>query len=99
MNHPTFDAGGYPTETTLEAIRKWPYVDFKGLIRFVTEAWDTAGAVYSDEEYLTLATGGWSGNESIVDALRVNDMFWVLCWVSSYRGGRHEFDNKRIESE
>jgi hypothetical protein len=37
------------------------------------------------------ATGGWSGNESLVAALDQNPMFSVLCWSASIRGGYHEY--------
>ena len=38
-------------------------------------------------KYLRLATLGWSGNESLVDALKQNQMVWLTCWQLSARGG------------
>lgn len=39
---------------------------------------------------VVLATGGWSGNESVVTAVQ-GTMFHVLFWYSSTRGGLHEY--------
>lgn len=39
----------------------------------------------------TCATGGWSGNESILAALSMNTMFDAMCWAASVRGGYHEY--------
>lgn len=39
---------------------------------------------------LELTTGGWSGNEEIIDIL-CNKMFWFLWWQESKRGGYYKF--------
>ena len=41
--------------------------------------------------WLELHTGGWSGNEEIIDALGRNKMFWMLYWQKSERGGHYWF--------
>lgn len=41
--------------------------------------------------YLRFATGGWSGNESLIHALRRNHIVWSTTWVLSARGGLHIF--------
>ena len=101
MIQPEFDKYGYPTGDTLVAIHKW---DFKGeshreLMEFVEEAWRDYGPFDSEQSEDTIlysiATGGWSGNESLVGALMDNTIFWALCWMSSSRGGQYEFEVKK----
>jgi hypothetical protein len=98
MNEPTFDKDGYPTDETLDAIKKWPCDDFKSLMAFCKTAWrweDYFNTVQVENELVcTVHTGGWSGNESIVIALQDNMMFWALCWQQSKRGGHYIFKVK-----
>lgn len=86
--HPTFNADGYPTEETDIAIRGWDFRDAPGWLEFIREAWDESyGRIWEDGGLLKLATGGWSGNESIVYAMRENHILWATLWESSHRGG------------
>lgn len=39
--------------------------------------------------WLRLATAGWSGNESIIAALKTNRLFSFMHWFMSARGGLH----------
>jgi hypothetical protein len=95
MTDPTFDAQGYPTEETLAFIRN-ARVQFNELFKFIMKAWES---VYGDIRvrysgtgtYYRLATGGWSGNEEIIGAMEANQIFWMLCWQSSKRGGEFSF--------
>lgn len=41
---------------------------------------------------LRLSTGGWSGNEELMDALEKNKYFYLLYWESSVRGGHYTFE-------
>lgn len=41
---------------------------------------------------LELATGGWSENEEIILAMKMNYVFWSLYWVESNRGGYFKFE-------
>lgn len=104
---PEFDSSGYPTEGTLEVIRKWPmetYANAHDLMLYCQRAWSDYGFLRCSkrrtrpwknskilEWHWTAVTGGWSGNESILSALEDNTMFWMVCWEMSERGGRHEF--------
>ena len=100
MKHPTFDSNGYPTPATLRRIRRWPMDDWRNLIRFLREAWwPDFGRKGQDGKshgfrwrgsWLRLATGGWSGNEEIVGALRQSE-FWIFHWYKSVRGGLYLF--------
>ena len=73
---PAFDRDGYPTEWTLEAIESWPAVprhDWYKLLNFMQAAWrDSYGRVTHGGRSWEFITGGWSGNESIIAALRQN---------------------------
>lgn len=87
------DYDGYPSEAALEKIAAWPARDFNGLLEYVASLWAYPDYVTRAPEArtYTFATGGWSGNESLVSALQQNLIFWGTCWMSSRRGGRYEF--------
>lgn len=38
-----------------------------------------------------LSTAGWSGNESLIDALKQHPLFWLMYWEQSRRGGHFRF--------
>ena len=97
----------YPSENDLQKIEKWDYLDFENLALFVQSIWNWGedyarlGDWKKDEhktEYrqLELITGGWSGNEDIICALNLNQMFNMMCWYSSHRGGLHIYHIKKI---
>ena len=90
---PTCDEWGYPTEATLERVRRWPATDLWGLAEYVRQAWR-----YPERWEVTEKTGwreihastsGWSGNELLIIALERNRVFWGLCWQKSARGGHY----------
>lgn len=85
----------YPRETELDELATWPYGGYVGLMARAKSLWSDHGkwiAISTPKgvEY-TLVTGGWSGNEAVINALRENVVFWASCWQSSERGGRHVF--------
>ena len=94
------DKDGYPTDEELQEIRQWSknrIVDYDvlGLLDYIRDRWR-----YADSGYfklvgkrvlrLELHTAGWSGNESIIDALQEN-VFWFMWWQKSTRGGHYYF--------
>lgn len=88
------DEDGYPEEEDLKRVETWPREDFVGLMKFVESIWWPDGGKWGWRQrgkVFRLATGGWSGNEDIIDALRHNYMFWARCWHLSRRGGRYIF--------
>ena len=95
------DIDGYPTKKELEKIKKWDFKDPMGLMNHVEELWN-----YPDRFVLTgkrvlrlyLSTGGWSGNESIIEALQQNP-FWYFYWQKSQRGGHYWFKIKLTKSK
>lgn len=47
--------------------------------------------VEPDERVMRLATGGWSGNESVVGALKANPVARLVTWKLSTASGLHIF--------
>jgi hypothetical protein len=41
---------------------------------------------------LHISTGGWSGNEDIINALENNQWFYRFFWKQSERGGHYSFE-------
>lgn len=84
----------YPTEEQLKTIESWAYEKgFDKLLEFVDGVFiHLYGRFEKKGDRWELATGGWSGNEVIVMALRNNLMFWAMYWESSHRGGLHVFE-------
>ena len=94
---PTFDSDGYPTDETLEIIKNWDHNNFKGLMRYCHKAWRYEEYFTELNEFYDVHTGGWSGNESIINALQENVMFWAMCWEQSRRGGHYIFKIRKTE--
>jgi len=77
------------------------------LIEYICQAWNTTYGIWRLNGYanlelnykllceegwrLELITGGWSGNESIIYAMKNNYFFWLHYWLASYRGGKYRF--------
>jgi len=95
------DEGGYPTQEVLSYISNYNVVegDSLELMQLVYDLWSYdypyKGCYLSEEEdfvhVYNLSTGGWSGNEDLVYALKENHLWWMLNWYSSRRGGHYEF--------
>lgn len=97
------DEDGYPTEEELKIISEWDILkkDVSGLIEYIRERWMYSDCGYFDLKgkkvlKLRLSTAGWSGNESIIGALKNNPLFWTLYWEISKRGGHYWFIIKRL---
>ena len=88
------DNEGYPTKDELKTVKNWVIersTDFQELFDYVESIWHWRD--YATRDYLKaeLHTGGWSGNEEIVDTLK-ETWFWGICWVKSTRGGHYYFE-------
>ena len=86
----------YPTTVELRKIARWSHKDFRGLLEYVRSIWSYPDRFVMTRRSLYLSTGGWSGNESVIDALQRNGIFWGLCWKRSERGGHFWFDLTRM---
>lgn len=97
MNEPSFDRNGYPTNGTLETLEKWEISgDFNAalaaFVSYFEGAWNMHyGAWRRRGSVIIVSTGGWSGNEDVINAVMSNHMFVSLCWQKSERGGRYTF--------
>lgn len=95
------DEDGYPTEEALQYIRLYPYnysqID---LMAFAIKLWSYPDFVDisiekgwdgKDVQVVKMSTGGWSGNEDVIRALKENTVWWYTNWFSSKRGGHYVF--------
>ena len=87
------DKDGYPTEQELERVRSYDIVN-GSLIEFM----EYIKSIWQYEDYFEfyqgkwhISTCGWSGNETIIGAMKQNAMFWMLYWEQSRRGGHYIF--------
>lgn len=84
-----YDADGYPNEYWLNQLSE--NNDVYTFLSLATSLWNTRyGTVYNvpSESEVMFITGGWSGNEEVITAMKQNPL-WHLLWDSSYRGGQH----------
>ncbi len=81
-------------------IRRWDYTKqgFDTLIEFIRPLFTEYGTIRGPNRLgnVYMATGGWSGNEDIIDALHRNVAFWGLSWQKSERGGAYWFSIPRF---
>jgi len=84
------DADGYPADETLNAIAEY-LGDWHALLERIRPLIDGHGWIRRDGYKWEVATGGWSGCESVIRALQRNKFFWGACWYISQSGGYYEF--------
>jgi len=97
---PTTD--GYPTDEELKLVKNWDLTKktVGKFIKYIASIWHWPdwGFVYQKQIggawKLELHTGGWSGNESIMESLQKNFIFWTMYWESTRRGGNYYFDTE-----
>ena len=73
----------YPSDATLQKIRDWDIADCKGVLDFIREQWKYMGRNTRPGIY-TFATGGWSGNELLLEALYASPP-WHMLQLNSIR--------------
>jgi hypothetical protein len=86
--------GEYPTNCQLDGIKQADIfkIGLDGMVELIRECWSDYGKLEFDGSVLFLATGGWSGNEDIINALADNIVFWSKYWKKSERGGGYTFE-------
>ena len=100
------DSDGYPTEETLKRIASFdPLKDnVYDFVEYLCDNWVNGYPARWDKKHgtLQLSTGGWSGCESVIAALKRGNgvlpgisWFWVMYWYQSRAGGHYWFKNIR----
>ena len=95
----------YPTNAELLKLKKWDI--FKKsqleLLDFIESIWWASDWGYKLKGKrvlrLELHTGGWSGNESIIEALQENFIFWSMSWEKTLAGGHYYFRIRLLYGE
>lgn len=97
------DAEGYPDEQELKAIKKWDWMDVFSLIDFIEERWAYKEWGFKKKWgkdsllnrsivlKIELHTAGWSGNESLIYALKDNRMAMVVLGYTMWKAGGHYY--------
>jgi hypothetical protein len=98
----TIDHNGYPTEETLKKIRAFNILedDPIAFTEYLCDNWANGFPPKWDKKHRTLqlSTGGWSGCESVIGALKTSKKYptyWMLFWYKSRVGGHYWFRNIR----
>jgi hypothetical protein len=102
------DADGYPTQACHDLIEKWEWEredNWSGLFALLKKVWRYDEYFWEEDgtDDITdkpirryhISTAGWSGNEELISAMKANHLFWMVCWVSSRRGGHYVFELKK----
>lgn len=91
------DSNSYPTEDDLVHLStSSAKQNHREMLELVRSLWYYPDYVTIDGDTYTFKTGGWSGNESLIDALQHNVLFWSFCWEMSAKGGVHVFKAKQL---
>ncbi|MDD4873367.1 MAG: hypothetical protein PHE15_00090 [Dehalococcoidales bacterium] len=92
----------YPTEEQLKYIKEFDITKHRvfELLDFIEQIWEFGDwGFHRTKHTLELDTGGWSGNEDIIDALQLNYLFWSLYWEEHRRGGHYKFNDEMVSDE
>jgi hypothetical protein len=111
MQEELLDDDGYPTQAALDIVQTWHWMDARGWFEFIKSIWNlsswgwhesTVENDYNPDKVMRqydISTGGWSGNEAIIEAMQANGWMWHLNWVQSRRGGHYIFELKEFDNE
>jgi len=105
------DADGYPGDADLRRIASWSNDEPHERMAYARSCWQYGDmdGWWTEEQAVDdmghsavryrLATAGRKGNESVISALRVDRIFWMMHWQSSHRGGLYVFVIKLAVAE
>ena len=90
-SNPDYD---YPSTYSLRKIQRWDFADgYAPLMDYVKSLWWQPGWGWHQRgRRYRISTGGWSGNEDLMYALRQNFQFWSQCWKVHRAGGHYLFE-------
>jgi hypothetical protein len=92
--------GIYPNLELLNRIKEYDILKEGpcGLIILIEENWQWRHLIrwHPKTRILQISTGGWSGHEDIMQALKENWLFFPLYWRTSRVGGHYTFRIKHI---
>jgi hypothetical protein len=91
---PVIDIDGYPTEETVEFLSKHKKKNAKEAMDFALDCLNKLcyATIKRENNYIYIATGGWSGCEDIVRAMKENVYLLFLKIVSTNGGGHYYAD-------
>jgi len=83
------DRDGCPTHMELKRLKKAATaMDTRSVIKQLRELWCWSDYIVWRGGWLVLHTGGWSGNETLIQCIQ-DTPFWWLHWRKSTRGGHY----------
>ena len=93
------DQDCYPSDKALEHLAKFQPRNNNGfdeVWEYLRIMWRYPNGVTFErgedtQELVRIWTGGWDGNEDLVDAMNLNYIIWPMAWLSSHRGGLFYF--------
>jgi hypothetical protein len=78
----------YPTEEELKVIEEWRIEKYEELPAHIASLWNYPEYAKETRPGIwVFATGGWSGNEELIGALKQNIAWNLLAWDSLYVSG------------
>lgn len=89
---------GYPTQEALLEVARFDAVkDVDGYINLIESLWKYPDRFVLKGNKLYMSTGGWSGNESVIEAMRQN-FFFFFAHTQWKRGGHFWFSLKGFKT-
>lgn len=98
------DEDGYPTEAACLKLEQWPWEDIRGWFAYARSLWHHAEYGWHETteahaskpgeivDRIEVSTVGWSGNETLIRAMKKNPFLWQTSWVQARRGGHYVFE-------